>query len=356
MDQEQVTPILDDLVRLQSVDKKNMLRLINELPEQYETAFGLGRNFRMEPLETPPNIVFITGVGYAAQAADMAALVLADDTGVPVVSDHGGRIPNCIGEGSLVLLVDYLGKSQAALRNFKEAKQRGATVICITSGGKLLEAASREGAPCIKIPAGQPSRTAIGYLFVPLIAVIETLGLAAGVMEKISHAIRLMKNVRELIRFERPTEHNTAKQAAQALEGKVVVIYGLPGYSQLAAAHWKSQINANSKAAAFANTFPDVAESELPSWALADRQCDKVAFVLLRDPSDKTEAGEMMSESKKFLERFEVVEINAWGNTAVEKLLHGMYMADYASLYLALLYEVDPMPTQSMFIVESNPE
>ena len=74
----------------------------------------------------------------------MAAAVLADEAEVPIISDHGGRLPSFVGESSLVFVVDYTGKSQSELRNLRDAKHRGAQVICVTTGGKLLEAATKE--------------------------------------------------------------------------------------------------------------------------------------------------------------------------------------------------------------------
>ena len=49
----------------------------------------------------------------------------------------------------------------------------------------------------------------------PVVVTIEKLGLAQGQIEKLSHAIKLMKNVREMLRFETPTARNVAKQTAE---------------------------------------------------------------------------------------------------------------------------------------------
>ncbi|MCE5198156.1 hypothetical protein LLG39_04195, partial [bacterium] len=154
MTTEQPIPVLDDVARLQTVDKRNMLRLVNELPEQCETALGIGRSFSIEPLESVPNVVFITGVGSSGVAADMAVAAVSGEISIPVVADHGGKLPAYVGEQSLVIIVDYAGKSEASLRSYKDARQRGANVICVASGGALLEAASKDGIKAFKIPPG----------------------------------------------------------------------------------------------------------------------------------------------------------------------------------------------------------
>lgn len=346
-------PVLDDVARMQAVDKRYMLRLINELPEQCETALGIARDFAIEPPENKPNGVFITGVGDSGLAADMAAAILADEAEVPVISDHGGRLPKHVGENSLVIVVDYTGKSQSALRNIHEAKQRGAHVICVTTGGKLLEAASNDEIKTIKIPPGQLHRSAIGYLFVPLVVTVERLGLAEGQIEKLSHAIKLMKNARESLRFENPTSRNIAKQTAAALFGKLTAIYGAPGYRAAVASRWKSQIDANSKALAFTGAFPELALGDISGWEFANNRCGEFGIVILRDPSDKGEIAELMDASEEVLQQFNVIRIDIRGATAMERSLYGVYMGDYVSYYLALLYEVNPSLTENVSLVEA---
>ena len=354
MTTDQPIPLLDDVSRVQLVDKKNMLRLINELPEQCETALGIGRSFAVEALETKPNVVFITGVGDSGIAGDMAVASVSDETDVPVVSDHGGRLPKYVGEESLVLVVDYSGKSETTLRNYKEAKQRGAAVICITSGGKLLETASTDGTRIIKILPGQPKRTAIGYLFVPLITILEQCGLVSGLVDKLSYAIKLLKNVREALRFDNRTDRNVAKQAALALAGKSVVIFGAPGYREVVAGRWRIQFSANSKTPSSSSTFPNVIDGEISGWELAEGQSKYLGFAFLKDREDKTEINEQMNASIDLLSKFSVVELDIKGATTIEKLLYGIYLGDYISLYLALLNEIDPSTNESVAFIESK--
>ena len=96
MNIEQPIPVLDDLARVQSIDTKNMLRLINDLPEQCETALGIGRSFAAgEPAE-PPGVVFISGAGDSGTAADMAGAAVGDYASVPVVADHCGPVPKFV--------------------------------------------------------------------------------------------------------------------------------------------------------------------------------------------------------------------------------------------------------------------
>lgn len=345
---------LDDAVRMQAIDKRNMLRLINELPEQCETALGMARGYNIDALDVHPACVFFTGVGDSGLAADMAAAVLAEQATIPIVANHGGRLPNYVGENSLVIVVDYSGKNQSEIRCLREAKRRGARVICVTSGGKLLEEAVKEEIKTIKVPPGQLHRLAIGYLFVPLIVIAEKLGIVQGQIEKLSHAIKLMKNVREGFRFENPLARNIAKQTAQALFQKLVVIYGASDYREAVACRWKTQIDANSKRLAFAGAFLDLAICEMSGWESVSDRPNEFGIVILRDPEDRGEIADLIEASEKNLEPFGVIRVDTRGASAMEKLLYGVYMGDFVSYYLALLNGNNPSATENVSLMESS--
>ena len=355
MTTEQSAPALDDQDGMQIVDRRNVRRLVRELPEQCETALGIGRSIAIEPLSVAPNVVLFSGVGDSALAGDMAAAVLAEDIGAPVVSDHGSRLPACVGEQSLVIVTDYSGRSQAVLRNYREAKSRGATVVCLSGGGRLAEMAARDGTKIVRIPSDQPSRFAIGYLFVPLVAIIESLGLVSGSVEKLSYGIRLMKNVRESIRVDTPTARNLAKQLAGAFLDKTPVIYGVSGYRACVANRWRSQIAANSKAPAISALFPDLADGEISAWDAEGRSPANPVFVFLTDPLDKaTEIRALMGAAKDRLDKLGVIEVEMNGSTTVQRMLHGIYLGDFVSYYLAMLYETDPEITESVACIRSQ--
>jgi glucose/mannose-6-phosphate isomerase len=347
-------PVLDDLAGMQSVDKRNMLRLINELPEQCETALGIGRGFAGEPLAIKPNVVLFVGVGDSGLAADMAAEALAEEVEVPVVSQHDSRMPLCVGEESLVFIIDYSGKSQTALRAYRAAHELGATVVCLASGGKLREAVAERGT-ILNVPSGQPSRCAIGYLLFAPLAAVEQLGLALGAVEKASHAVKLLKNMREFLRSETSTSRNTAKQIAQALFEKTPVIYGAAGYRSLVAARWKSQIGANAKSPACRGVFPNLVDGEICAWEQPGGAFGSPAFVFLTDASDRTNENQpIMQAAGELFARFGVLQTEMKGSTTIERMLYGAYLGDYVSYYLAIMRGVDPLEAQSVAFVNER--
>ncbi|NLN75779.1 MAG: SIS domain-containing protein [Armatimonadetes bacterium] len=339
-------PILDDVVRMQKIDKRNLLRLINELPEQCETALGIANNLALEAFDTTPDNVYITGIGDSATAAVMASTILSEYASIPVITGDGVKLPEYVGENSLVIVMDYTGKSNSALRNMRSAKSRGASVICLSGSGRLMEQAAKDGIGRFTIPPGQPLRTAFGYLLLPIIVTIERLGLVKGEVEKLSHAIKLMKNAREVLRFENPTVRNKAKQIAHRLHGKLPMIYGCCGHLASVARRWKSQICSNSKMLACSGTVLDLLSGDITGYELISRRADEIGIVLLHNPIERSPYAHLVSAVEETLDQFDVIVADVQGATITEKMFYGLYLGDYVSYYLALLNEVDPLATE----------
>lgn len=346
------TPVLDDIARVQSVDKRNMLRLINEMPEHCETALAIGRGFVTEPLALKPNVVLFVGVGESGLAADILAEVLSDDMEVPVMSQHVSLMPTCINEDSVVFIIDYYGNNQTAIRACRHAKEHKARTICVTTGGRLRETARDYGAQVLSIPAGQPARCGIVYMALAPLPAVQKMGLASSADQKASGAVMLLKNIREFVRFEIPTTRNIAKQVAEMLHGRTPVILGGADYRRLVGRRWVSQIGANAKHPACSGSLPDLADGEICAWERIVPGACEPAFVFLVDELDRVTENQTIRETaKELLANFPCTDIEMKGANPVERMFYGMYVGDYVSYYLALMSEVDPYRTESATLI-----
>lgn len=348
------TPLLDDVARMQAVDRRNMLRVINDIPEQFETAIGIAQSHSVEPLEEKPNVVYLAGTGFGGAAVGIVASTFSNEVDVPLMAGLSPQMSKFVGEESVVFVNDYGGMTDLMLRTYREARQLGARIICITAGGKLMEAALGDGVPTIKVPPGQPERTAIGYLMAPIVVYLEKLGLASGVTEMLSSAIKHMRNSREMFRFEYPAAKNLAKQIAQTLYGKIPVIYGRAGYEFQLVGMWRRLLSSNSKVPAIGGVFPDVALNDISAWELGEKLCGGFAFVFLRNPNERGEIADLMDSARELLAGFTAIDANIKGTTPIERILYGCYLGYYVSYYLALLNEVDPTVTDYVSLLEAR--
>jgi glucose/mannose-6-phosphate isomerase len=196
----------------------------------------------------------------------------------------------------------------------------------------------------VEIPDDLPvPRAATAYLLVPLLMALEGMGLAF-VTDELREAIRVLSTLRDEMGPQVPTDTNTAKQVALALEGTVPVVYG-QGLLRATARRWRTQLNENPKMLARDDVFPECNHNDTPAWG-GSGNADAFSVVLLRDAieppvvTDRVELTREMAFSRAKV----VAEVHARGAGSLARILSAMYVGDYASLYLAFLRGMDPAP------------
>ncbi len=344
--------VLEDLQRLQEVDTRNMLRLVDELPEQCETALGIGTSLKLISTDGPPNAVVVEGMGECAVAADMVSAYLAPRTPVPIIAIHEPSLPACVKAGTVVVVLDYTLKNPCTRPLIKDALERGARVI-LGASARVPELEDHNDLTYLKIPPGQPERSAIGYLFVPAVMALHKLGLVEEVPTDVSRAILHMKNLREAYRFSTPMFQNPAKQIARQIAHKTVAVYGPGEFGEAVANRWRNQICSNAKAAACAGRFPDAGFAEVAGKDGPARTRLEISAVILRDATDPVNT-QLVAASRDCFDHGASVIVDLKGASILERMWQGVYLGDYVSCYLALIYGVDPGVTEHADLLQER--
>ncbi|MFQ3611436.1 MAG: bifunctional phosphoglucose/phosphomannose isomerase [Fimbriimonadales bacterium] len=336
-------PRLDNPEILAQADPKGMMTLTVDFPSQCERALAIAEQFAPPSLPRTPHQVVVAGMGGSGIGGDYLRALLEAYGNLPasVVRDY--TLPNFVGADTLVFAVSYSGNTEETLACYHQARERGAMIIALSSGGELQTLAQRDGVPCLTIPGGQPPRTALGYLFFPLVNLCERLGLLPAMSDSVSQTLSRLRQMREALGMAVPTEQNPAKQMALALYRRIPLLYGSCGPRATVAMRWKGQINENAKQHAFAYTFPELNHNEILGWVLAPHQAANWSVVVLSDPDDSPKIRTRIEVTRRLVgSSAEWHELQAEGDSLLERLMHLTYFGDFVSLYLALLNEVDP--------------
>jgi glucose/mannose-6-phosphate isomerase len=259
------------------------------------------------------------------------------------------HLPAFVDESSLVLIISYSGKTEETLSIFTEALERNCKVITISSGGPLLRYCREFNLPFIEIPTNLPPRVALPYTFLPMVIILEKLNLIMPKDNAINEMLNVLEALRNEIKPDIPLEHNIAKQIALSLEGKIPVIYG-HGYHRAVALRMKTQFNENSKVPARCETFPELDHNDIVGWEGPAEITKNFAIILLRDEEEPIEIKTRIELTKEIiLEKVEnIVEIYGRGKSKLTKIMSLIFLGDFISIYLALLYGRDPMPVKSI--------
>jgi len=146
-----------------------------------------------------------------------------------------------------------------------------------------------------------------------------------------------------------PTSSNPAKQLATNLHGKITVIYGAGILSEVGH-RWKTQINENSKAWAFHETFPELNHNAVVGYQFPSELASKIYVVMLRCPSLHPRTLVRYQVTGELLEQNGVSHqiIDSQGGSDLSQMMSLIFLGDWVSYYLAILYEIDPTPVEAI--------
>jgi len=333
---------LDDSTFVTRNDPKGMLALTAAFPEQCRKAREIADSFELPNLDFEPNLVMLTGLGGSAAGGDFVRALFEAFGEAPFVVNRDYFLPHFAGPETLLFVVSYSGNTEETLSAYTDAKKRGCSIIAVTSGGRLAELARADGVPVLSVPGGQPPRTALGYLLVPVIVICERLGLLPN--QSYEQAFSRLDSCAKEWAIDHPFEGNAAKQLAQSLRGRLIVLYGLGSWQGIVAGRWKAQINENAKIHAFSHSLPELNHNEILGWVSCKLQSvPKWGVVVLQDGTESPKlrarakiSAELIDDQAEFYEAF------AEGVSLLERMLTLTFLGDWVSLYLAALNEVDP--------------
>ncbi|MEI7758668.1 MAG: bifunctional phosphoglucose/phosphomannose isomerase [bacterium] len=286
--------------------------------------------------------VVLSGMGGSALAAALAQSW--PGFSVPFVISRDYSIPSFLNEKSLFIASSYSGNTEETLTALSSAEKTGATIVVISSGGTLEQIALKNGYTFAKLPGGLQPRHATLYGLKALLQITDGFGLTENRANELTSKSDYLKKLCEPWSAEKPTKGNLAKEIAQELMGKSIVVYSGPvlgpvGYK------WKISFNENSKHIAWFNQFPEFNHNEFLGWTKQPTQ-KPYAVIDLRTSFDNPRIAKRFEVTKKLLSglRPNPITVEAKGDDKLEQMLWTMLLGDFTSIYLALLSNLNPFP------------
>lgn len=288
--------------------------------------------------------VVVCGMGGSAIGADFVRAALPD-LAVPYEVVRGYEPPAWVDPCTLLVAVSYSGNTEETLACVQTAHERGAGVVCVTSGGTLAAIAKERDWTVIAVPGGLQPRAAVGYLLTALAAALARTGLAPGMPEQAAETAGLLRVMAAELGPEVPEPYNAAKAIARRLYGRLPLIYGA-GVTAPAARRWKTQLNENGKAPAWFAELPELCHNEIVGWDGDAALLGHLHVVVLEDPQEDPRVSRRLEPTLAGVRaRAAGVDVvAARGSSPLARVCSAAYLGDWVSLYLAILYGVDPTP------------
>ena len=285
------------------------------------------------------NIV-LAGMGGSALAAGIAKDWL--DLPLPFEVVRSYSLPKYVGNQTLVIASSHSGNTEETLAALDQAVERGALIATIASGGALLECAQADGLPYVQIVGDVQPRMALFSNLRALVTLLEAYGIIGGVLGELEAVGQRLGRTAAQWRADVPATDNHAKQIALQLVGKTPVIYA-SNLMRSVAYKWKISFNENAKNIAFCNALPEFNHNEFIGWSSHPVQ-KPFGVIDLLSSYDHPRVQRRFELSARLLsgKRPQPIAVQLEGETMLEQMAWAALLADYTSIYLAILNGVEP--------------
>ena len=360
---------LDNLEIYRQYDPDGMVRHLHGLPQQCRQAWEKADKFALPTGFKDIDKIVICGMGGSAIGGDLLRSLTAELSQPLVFVHRGYDLPAFVDAKTLVIASSYSGNTEETLSAFTQSLNINCKKLAITTGGKLKNLAQEKEIPVFTIDYLSQPRAALGYSFIPFIALLGKLGFledksAAPTLSLrakrinltvqalpalVEEMAQLLEGLLGKLAENIPISLNPAKQLASKLFGKLVVIYGA-GILSLVAQRWKAQFNENSKTWAFYETFSELNHNAVVGYEFPQEMASKVYVVLLRCPLLHPRITARYQITSEILEKAGVEHeiIDSKGEGYLTQMMSLVFLGDWVSYYLAMLNHTDPTPVKAI--------
>jgi glucose/mannose-6-phosphate isomerase len=282
-------------------------------------------------------------MGGSGISGDVVREVAGPFMPLPLLVHKGYSIPNFIGENTLVLAVSFSGNTEETIDAATNAMMQGGKLVAFSAGGELGDLASTWQAPHVQLPSIPMPRAGLGAASVPLLVVLERVGLFPGASAWVHAAVEQLKRRRDQL----VADGSLAEDLARRVGRTIPLVYGGGGIGAVAAMRWKCQVNENAKAPAFFNTYPELCHNEICGWGQhGDMTRQVLQVVNLRHEFEHPQVSRRVEYVDAILDEVvgAVHTVVAEGEGPMAQLLDLALVGDFFSLHLAYQAGVDPGP------------
>lgn len=287
--------------------------------------------------------IVIAGMGGSALAADMAKVLLQNSLRIPLEVVKGYELPAYVSPSTLVIASSHSGNTEETVACLEEAIIRGAQIAVTATGGKLQDIAADHDIMFAPMPHDTQPRMAVIYNLRCMLRILEAFSLIdSSLNDEIAASSAWLQAESDRWNRTVPTSLNYAKQLALIAVGKTPVFYGGPLTAPIAY-KWKISWNENAKNVAFWNQYSEFNHNEFLGWTSHPIEKPFVIFDLVSE-----------LENPRILKRFALSDrllsgrrpkaniIPLEGDTLVTQMLRAAILADFVSIYVAILNGVNP--------------
>jgi len=285
------------------------------------------------------NIV-LTGLGGSAISGDVFLNYSHNELKVPFIVNRNYFMPSFVNENTLVIASSYSGNTEETIAATKHALEKGAQILCITTGGKLEELALQNDLAIVFLQKGFQPRYALWINISTLIKSLQNLKFIPNQ----NNIIEEIKSLLEEKAVEFSEENNRTYKIAESLIGFIPVVYSADNFTSGVGNRLKEQFNENSKIHSFHNVLPEMNHNEIIGWETFSPNLLNAKIIQLKDVNYHPRVKKRFDIVSGLMQKAgcEVLTLESNENDFKVRLFDLIYTGDWISYYLAILRGKDP--------------
>lgn len=293
-------------------------------------------------LTTAPREVLVLGRSVAAHATEFVNAAFGPVLRAPVSFVPSSRLPDRVGEGTVVVAVALSSADEAVFEQANVALARKASVVVFASGSAATDTTAA-GAHWRALPAVPRERIGLYGVVAGVIDVLEAAQVLAGGAAALREAA-----TRARARIEGPfADRSFGEELARRLGRTFPFLVGAPAVGLAAARWWQVAMAANARLLAHAEGTAEYRDALLAGFGQSGDVTRQVAtLVLLRSASDPPESMAVFAAIEEWLAEAVagILVVEAEGASPLAQLVDLAVLGDLTSVALARSEGIDPGP------------
>jgi len=333
-----------DIDALNKYDKSGIYKIYDKWPEIAQESYAI--DYDKVDFKGIDHIVFV-GMGGSGVIGDTLSAILSK-TRMHICVVKGYHLPRAIDSHTLVVATSVSGNTQETLTVISQAKKTGCKLAAFSSGGKLEEYCKKNRIEHRNIRMlNSPRASFPAYLY----SILNVLGPVIPIKgSDIMESISSLKKTQKQISSFNLTRTNPSIDLALWLSETPLIYY--PIGLQAVAIRFKNSLQENPKMHAFTEDIIEACHNGIVSW----ERPSKIKPVLIQGRDDYIKTKKLWKIIKEYFKtnKVDYREVHSMEGSILTKIVNLIYLLDYASIYRAIIDEVNPTPVKSIDFVKKR--
>jgi glucose/mannose-6-phosphate isomerase len=313
-----------------------MEKLVAQFPRNILDALEIARNTDFDALgEYSFSNVVICGMGGSGIGGRLVAQWTSSVAKIPIIVHQDYEVPAYVNGKTLFIASSYSGNTEETITAMKKAASLGARVVGICSGGELFRFCMERAFPVIKVPGGNPPRSALAFSVAQLLHVLQSAKIISG------DFLKWFEGSKAHLSHNLETIKQEAKRLAAVAHKRNLILYSSSNFEAVTI-RARQQFNENSKQLCWHHTIPEMNHNELVGW-YGGNSTHAVVFFKPNNLSPANDLRFRISEGVVSEKTPHFIVIEGKGSNIVEESFYFIHIVDWASLFLADLNQKDPI-------------